>query len=276
MIGRLFHVFRNTPLGRETFLQSLYFCKQTGLSLQVYVPRDARFLMYLEHDVVQVDLDKSYLTSPDTAVEHANLLAEEHGVRINFFEPKDYTASTLPEVPINFRYMCCPRSISDLSSKIGLGFIGPRVRVIVRNGEFPVLVPSPAFKKWKSLAVFFGGSTNAVNALKHGLSLQRAANLPLDLFTIEEGGRNRARLGALIEADGLRDELDASLRNWHIHDSGRLSDCLYDVPHDALVIVGAYGHGLIKQLVFGSKMEAIQSGLLNSLLVVGPNCRPPR
>jgi len=36
------------------------------------------------------------------------------------------------------------------------------------------------------------------------------------------------------------------------------------------VIVGAYGHGLIRDLVFGSKMEKIQSTISNNLLVVGP------
>jgi nucleotide-binding universal stress UspA family protein len=43
------------------------------------------------------------------------------------------------------------------------------------------------------------------------------------------------------------------------------------VPHDALVILGAYGHGLIRNLVFGSKMENIQSTIPNNLLIVGPN-----
>jgi len=31
----------------------------------------------------------------------------------------------------------------------------------------------------------------------------------------------------------------------------------------------------VKQLVFGSTMEVIQSNLCNSLLVVGPKCRAP-
>jgi nucleotide-binding universal stress UspA family protein len=43
------------------------------------------------------------------------------------------------------------------------------------------------------------------------------------------------------------------------------------VPHNALVIMGAFGHGLIRDLVFGSKMEKIQSTISNNLLVVGPH-----
>jgi hypothetical protein len=275
MIGRLFHVFRNTPPGREIFLQSLYFCQQTGLSLQVYVPRESRFLLYLELDVVQIDLDSSYLALPETAEMHARELAEEAGVKVEFFEPKDFTAATLPEVPVNFHFLCSPRSVSDLSSKIGLGFIGPRVRVIVRSARFPVLVPSGVFKKWHSLAVFFGGSVNSLNALRHALSLHRETGAPVDLFTLVENGRDRTKLEEMIEEDGLTDELGRCLRTWHVWDQGSMADHLYDVPHDSLVVVGAYGHGLVKQLVFGSTMEVIQSNLCNSLLVVGPKCRAP-
>jgi nucleotide-binding universal stress UspA family protein len=47
---------------------------------------------------------------------------------------------------------------------------------------------------------------------------------------------------------------------------------LYDVPHDALMVLGAYGHGVIKDLLFGSKMEKIQSTVTNNLLIAGPQC----
>ena len=41
--------------------------------------------------------------------------------------------------------------------------------------------------------------------------------------------------------------------------------------HDALVLSGAYGHGLVKNLVFGSKMEIAQNALTNNMLVSGPH-----
>ncbi|NIM16395.1 MAG: hypothetical protein GTO45_30750 [Candidatus Aminicenantes bacterium] len=37
----------------------------------------------------------------------------------------------------------------------------------------------------------------------------------------------------------------------------KLQENLYDVPHDSLVVVGAYGHGLVKRVVFGSKAELL-------------------
>lgn len=269
METQLFHIYRNTPLGRETLLQSIYFCQQTGSSLVVYIPKFTKFLMYFDNDVVQVDLDSSYLTSPDTAAERATELLESGGLEPRFFEPTNFSASVLPDIPTNFDYMCCPRSISDLSTKIGLGYIGPRVRRIVNSAKFPVLITSPTFKEWKSLAVFFGGSSNAVNALKLGFRLSEITGMPLEVFTQVEKS-SRQYYEDIIVSEGLKESMDKYASNWHVFEEGKFEDNLYNVKHDALVVLGAYGHGVIKDIMFGSKMETIQSVISNNLLVAGP------
>jgi len=119
MEPKLFHIFRNTPLGRETLLQSLFFCNTVGSSLVIYIPRHTKFLMYFENDVVQVDLDSSYLTAPETALAHANALAEEAGIEPVFLEPKNYTASTLPDISTNFDFMCAPAVSATSRPKSG-------------------------------------------------------------------------------------------------------------------------------------------------------------
>ncbi len=270
MYSQLFHIFRNTPLGRETMLQSLYFCRQIAATPVVYIPRHTKFLMYFDNDVVQVDLDDSYLKDPDTARTHAEELLAEADLQSRFLQPKNYTASTLPDIPTNFDFMCCPRSISDLSSKIGLGYIGPRVRRIVTSARFPVLITSPVFKPWESIAVFFGGSANALNALKLGLRIHRQTGMPLRMFTQAEK-RSQAQYETIIRDDGLGEEWDQALTAWAFFEGGEFESNLYQVPHNALVIMGAYGHGLIRNLVFGSKMEQIQSTVSNNFLVVGPH-----
>ena len=217
MYSQLFHIFRNTPLGRETFLQSLYFCKQIGATPVVYIPRFIKFLMYFENDVVQVDLDSSYLTDPDTAETHVLELLDSYGLKPKFLTPKNFTASTLPDIPTNFDFMCCPRSISDLSSKIGLGYIGPRVRRIVTSARFPVLVTGPVYKPWNRLAVFFGGSANALNALKLGVRLARETRIPLDIFTQAEN-RSREDYETFIKDQHLEEERERLQNRWVFFD----------------------------------------------------------
>ncbi len=271
MDQQLFHIYRNTPAGRETIMQSLYFCKMIGAYPVVYIPEFTKFLMYFENDIVQVDLDDSYLTSPETAEMRAAELLKEEGFDPKFLKPKNYTASALPDIPINFDFMCCPRSISDLSSKIGLSYIGPRVRRIVKSAHFPVLLTSPVFKKWHSVTLFFGGSANAIKALKLALHICRESGLPLDIFTYLESGYKKEYYEKIIKNHDLEKELKKYRVEWQIFDKGTFEENLYEVKHDSLAVLGAFGHGIIKDILFGSKMEMIQSTIYNNLLIVGPN-----
>jgi len=270
MEKRLLHIFRNNPFGRETLLQSIYFCNKVGASPVIYISKTAKFLMYFHNDVVQVDLDKSYLVSPETALKRATELVEKEGMSARFLEPKHFTASTLPDIHTNFDYMCCPRSVSDVSTKIGLGYIGPRVRRIVRSARFPVLITSPVYKEWKSITVFFGGSANAVKALRLGFHIARTSGIQLDVFTqMEKFSKEDYR--QIIKDRNIEEEMDLYVKKWHFFENRTFEENLYEVPHDALVILGAYGHGVIRNLVFGSKMEKLQSTIFNNLLIAGPN-----
>ena len=274
MAARLFHIFRNNPFGRETLLQSIYFCKKVGVSLVIYIPRHKKFLMHFKNDVVRINLDDSYLTSPAMALTRATELAEETEIRARFLDPNYYAKSMPPDIKANFDFMSCPRSISDLSSKIGLGYLGPRVRGIIESAQFPVIITSPAYKKWQSIAVFFGGSANAVNALKLGFRIKRVSGMRLDVFTqIEDVSRESYE--QIITDNNLNKEMSRCVKKWHVFEKGKFEENLYKVPHDALVILGAYRHSLIKTIVFTSKMEKIQSILPNNLLIAGPNYTEP-
>lgn len=268
---KLLHIFRNTPFGRETFLQSLYFCKTINAFPVVYIPKSDKFLMYFSNDAVQVDLDHSYLTSPDTAKAHTEALFDEMGIKPMFYEPKNFTASSLPDISTNFDYLCCPRSVSDLSSKIGLGHIGPRVRRIIKHATFPILITSPVFKPWKSISVFFGGSQNALNALKLGVKTAMSSGLDLNIYTLLEK-QDEAYYRELIKKEGLADPVSQLSRQWYFYQKQDFDTMLYDVPHNSLIVLGAYGHGIIKDILLGSKMEKIQSTVTNNLLITGPYC----
>ncbi|MFP4476005.1 MAG: universal stress protein [Desulfatibacillaceae bacterium] len=270
MLPQILHVFRNTPLGRETYLQTLYFCRQLDAGPNVYIPEHTKFLMYFEDEVLQVDLDSSYLSDLETARLHVEELTSSADLSAKYVVPKEYTASTLPDVPTQFDFMCCPRSMSDVSGKMGLGHIGPKVRRIVKGASFPILIPSIVYKEWQRLAVMFGGSPNSLRALRLGLAVQRRCGMPLDLFTYEEKGREEAPLREILDREGLTGSVQSQVREWSFFKSGLMENDLYEVPHDALVILGAYGHGVIKDLLFGSRMEVFQSHLPNSFLVVGP------
>ena len=118
--------------------------------------------------------------------------------------------------------------------------------------------------------VFFGGSANAVKALKLGLHLSRITGKPLDLFT-QAGKYDKAHFTGILEERGLAGQVEDAVREWYFFDQGKFEHNLYDVPHNALAVLGAYGHGLVKEMLFGSTMEMVQTTLTNNLLIAGPN-----
>ena len=269
---KLLHIFRNSPFGRETFFQSIHFCKTIHADLVVYLPKQDKFLMYFDDEAVQVSLDRSYLKSNENAEERVRQLAQDAQINVSFLEPSEFTASSLPDLPTAFDYLCCPRSVSDHYSKIGLGHIGPKVRRIIQQAHFPVLITSPVFKPWTSISVFFGGSNNAVKALKLGLKISLASGLPLFVYTLLEK-TNQEFYTDLTEKEGLSELVDQQVQDWLFYNKTDLDLMLYEVQHDSLVVLGAYGHGKIKDFLFGSKMEQVNSTLTNNLLIVGPKSK---
>ena len=271
MKGELFHIFRNTPFGREIFLQSLYTCKTMGEKAKVLLPEFKQYLMYFEHAVVTLELDDSFLRARDTAEAHARELAGQAGVDVTFLDPREFTASTLPDLPIDFDIMTCPRSMKDMSSKVGLGYIGPKVRALVRHAPFPVLIPAAVFKPFNSLVVFFGGSDYSRRALSVAREMAAKTRLPLSLFTVLEN-QDEAHYRRILEQEGLLAEIESGHIKWQLAGGQPLREAFYGVPHDALVVAGAFGHGVVRDIVFGSMLEQIQTILPNNLLIVGPQC----
>ncbi len=274
MQGEMLHVFRNTPFGRESFLQSLYTSKLLSYHLRIYIPKVREFLLYFPLTVMTVELDHAFLRDPATAEAHARSLIREAGADASFFVPKQFTAETLPDIPVDFSLMTCPRTLTDLSTKIGLGYLGPKVRQLIQNAEFPVLIPTPVFKAWKQVVVFFGGSHNAGLALRVGRGIARKTGFPLKIATIGEG-RSREDYLRDLESYAAREAVETGEVEWLFFEGGKLEHNLYDIPHDALLVIGAYGHGPVKEVVFGSMMERVHTILPNSMVVVGPHYAEP-
>jgi len=268
MIKPVLHVFRNTPFGRETLLQSAYLCRRLQLQLSVYLPEFKRFLFYFDPEVVQVDLDASYLTDPASARDHIRDILAFYQVEYSLVSPSGKSASDLPDLPTHFSLMTCPRSMSEDTRKISLGMIGSKVRRIVQAAHFPIFIPAPVFKPWTRLSVLYGGSDNAAGALRLALDINQMCNAPLQIFS--QGDRDELKLQLLSQ--GFAERQIESF-DWQFLGAGDIAAQLYSIPHDGLVMLGAYGKGGIRESLFGSTMEKVQSGLPNSMMVVGPKCR---
>jgi len=269
----MFHIFRNSPLGRENLLQSLYFCRTVGnLTLNIYQPTATKFVIYCENETVSVDLDSSYLQYASTAKAHLDALLAEAAVPSARFVPEGKTASTLPDIPGDWTLMACPRVISENSSRIGLGHLGSKVRSIVKVAPFGVFIPCQAYKPWTRVAAFFGGSVLGLRAVKLARAVADRAKLPLTIYT-QLDGLDRQDCQRLLASIGLEDLEHDEQRRWVTFETNSLKENLYVVSSESLVVLGVRGNSPLRKLVFGHTLEMIQSELPNPLLLVGPNYR---
>ena len=269
---RILHVYRNTPVGRETLLGATWLGERTGVQLRIFVPSEPRFALNLGTDLVEIPLDSSYLTSPETARDHVEATLTNRRVAYRFVEPSHRVASTLPEIPADFDLMSCPRALAEPQGLLGPGMLGNRVRRLVRSATFPVLIPTVPLLEWDRVLAFFAGSSHALHALRWAMRIARSAGVPLEVITVDENGAAGRSRKALEEA-GLLESVEPSLR---ILQAESWDEVLWSVPRTALVAAGAFGHSGIKATMFGSRTELLQSRLANPLLLVGPNASGPR
>lgn len=116
---------------------------------------------------------------------------------------------------------------------------------------------------------FSAGSANALNAFRLGVKLQRLSGLPLSIFAYATK-KNKAHYEKILEEHNLLSGLSSGDVEWQFIQKMSFREALYHVSHNALVIAGAYGHGFIRDLLFGDMMEEIQTILPNNLVIVGP------
>jgi nucleotide-binding universal stress UspA family protein len=106
-------------------------------------------------------------------------------------------------------------------------------------------------------------------ALRCAREISRRSKARLAIFTQIEG--NRDSYEHQLERVDLAEGLEGGHVEWLFFEDSDLRENLYAVHSDALVVVGAHGHGVAKDLVFGSKVELIQSELPNPMVIVGSN-----
>ncbi len=267
LMGRVFHVFRNTPNGRETLAGAARLCSLTGLQLHVWIPEERRFTLQLDHDLVEIPLNTSYLLDLETAAGHAREILDRFGVIPHWVSSTHLLASTMPVIQARYHLMSCPRILSTGP----VGALGNRVRQLVRVAPFPtVIFPVPRLE-WERITLFFGGSAHSLRALAWARTLAEHAGLPLEVITHDEGQAVERCSEALARA-GILDEIEPL---WRRIPAPSFHALLWDIEPTSLVVAAAFGHGGVKARLFGSRTELLQEHLPNPVLLVGPRATEP-
>lgn len=257
------HIYEDTPAGRESLLQTAYFCRVLDSAPVVHVPRTQRFLLYLENRVTQVDL--AFFTEDEkagkTALGHASEILAESGLDARFLAPAHWTTPSLPDLPADFAFMACPLPFQgSLSVYSDLG-----MRRLPREAPFSVFMPSCVFKPWKSIALFHhGAGRRPGKSLILGRRMAEKTRMPMDIFCF---GRKEE------QGQEFLDFIENGSRYFRhvrfVEKKTGESEAWMQVPHDALVLLDALRGSWFRNRFFPSFQKKTRTWLQNPMLFVG-------
>ena len=262
MESRFFYTAIDTEEGRQSLDKTLYFCQKFQSSIFVYIPVSDKFLMYFTHDIVQIELDKKQNNSKDLEKKIEKKI-EKSGLFYDFFKPRFFTSSSLPDVPVNFNFMSLPIPRHLANKKIGFSFLGSRISRLMHSAFFSLFIPGENKTKWEKIVVFFGGNKNRNKSLDMALSLSEISGLPLSIITINENNKSYQ-----FYEKYKREKMPLSV-DWHLYKKNEY----FDILKNSLIIMGANKRSFFKDLFLQSKLDNIIQNTTEDILLAGSNLK---
>ena len=133
-------------------------------------------------------------------------------------------------------------------------FLGTTVEYVVRQSHKPVLITPSEFKPFTKMLVAYDGSQFADTALRSSAEIAQVMNLPVTVVAVaekkEDADGTLAKAKALLTPYNLAVNTIARLASDHA--KGILDVCNdEDAAYDFLVM-GAYGHSKLQEMILGS------------------------
>ncbi|MEM8867323.1 MAG: universal stress protein [Verrucomicrobiota bacterium] len=136
------------------------------------------------------------------------------------------------------------------------GHLGSNLERVIRSCQHPVLVASRVFKPIQSFVLAFDGGSSSLKAVDY--LIQNPLLKGMCCYLLHVGGGNAGIEAALAEA---KDKLEAAGYEVTIEQrDGEPEDVINKVVEDGqidLLLMGAYGHSRIRQLIVGSTTSAM-------------------
>lgn len=140
------------------------------------------------------------------------------------------------------------------------GLLGSVAEAVVRNSGKPVLVTPEKFIEIESMALAFDGSEPATKALKLSLELSRQNTWPLTVVIVTaDVGRADAlstQVEDMNENDPQAPPADCEIIVFTGKETDELMKYLKAEPVE-LMVMGAYGHNRLRELLLGSTTSLI-------------------
>lgn len=129
------------------------------------------------------------------------------------------------------------------------GLIGSTAEAVIRRSTLPVLVTGQAKLGKESILVAYDGSSHARNALRTAVAFAEIWKTPLRILMVGDEAAESAveQMHSYLEAHDVEKEI--------IEATGDPSEVIVDTANNTnadLIVMGAYGHAKVRELVVGS------------------------
>lgn len=141
---------------------------------------------------------------------------------------------------------------ADLTGEL----IGSTVERVIRHSIKPCLVTASEFQPVSRILCGYDGSGHASKALHEAIELALALSAPLVILTVAEG-HDLVRAREIAE-DGIRFARAHECAAGNLVVEGRADQVLLTKAEElgcSLIVVGAYGHSRIREMILGSTTQ---------------------
>lgn len=131
------------------------------------------------------------------------------------------------------------------------GIMGSVVEAVIRHSAKPVLITPDHFREIESMGIAYDGSPSAKKALDFSLILSKQAAWPLTAIIITTDMEKASQLTAQIDAAAEKQEHECEVI---ILPGKEGVEIIKFINEDAveLMVMGAYGHNRLRELLLGS------------------------
>jgi nucleotide-binding universal stress UspA family protein len=146
------------------------------------------------------------------------------------------------------------------------GLLGSVAQAVIRHCGKPVIITPDKFLEIESMGIAFDGSPSAKKALEFSLILSKQAVWPLTAIIITPDEQKAARLNSQIEeaAEAQETECEAIIL------TGKEGEEILNFIKEGaveLMVMGAWGHNRLRELLLGSTTsQVLQKSLIPVLL----------
>lgn len=148
--------------------------------------------------------------------------------------------------------------------------IGSVTEVVIRRSGKPVMVIPESFHNIESMGLAYDGSASAREALALALNISEQAKWPLTVVIVSANATKAADLSAQVKDTTQKCPADCQV----IISSGKEADAILKFIREGsvkLIVMGAYGHNRLRELILGSTTSRIiQESPIPVLLIRDP------